>query len=639
MEGYSVTEAASVLGVPTERVWELLARGVLSGVPDGETGMRVFLQPRPVPPAVDEPRRSNGGSSGREPEAEASPFRELLSEFRNLTERYGQALLALGESRGEVASLRSRVDLLEARFDLRLPMSGASTAQPDPAPGWNTRQPAPAPTVEPIKAEDVVAAEAEPSAPRRTRRGQHRATDDFAEALARAEDPSPAELPGGEEAAAAFAALRDEAAHRTADHADAALPRELPAAEPIAIIEPDEIAEVAPQPVAEAEVAAEEAPEHIGTETVDAETEPIIEGLAAAAVEAEAIVDLAPDRIEKPVEPPTPEPEPTAEAPAVEAEDQDATVQPIADEPVARAIEEAWEPVAAVPTLEAETVDAEPQPVVEQAAAPGAEIDAEPVPEPIDGDQQPGAVGPDSAFDGLLLESDPEAAEPWFEPEPAAESELAAGAEPPFALQADEEPEEADEAEPSSESEDAAQPGPGLETEVASEPPVEAGPEDGLADAEPSWDRDRYTARIEEPDWIPEERSPQSAATTSPEAEARVADDREPASAEPPWVGEPGRSTPTGEETMLWFGREPNRAAAAWPTEDDSAAEMEQASTGGHATRPQPITDEPIAFRPALAAPPADLPDVRAEYRASLRPQPPSPASRAYRRLRRIFPG
>ena len=58
MEGYSVTEAASVLGVPTERVWELLARGVLSGVPDGETGMRVFLQPRPAPIAVDESRRT-----------------------------------------------------------------------------------------------------------------------------------------------------------------------------------------------------------------------------------------------------------------------------------------------------------------------------------------------------------------------------------------------------------------------------------------------------------------------------------------------------------------------------------------------------------------------------------------------------
>ena len=178
---------------------------------------------------------------------------------------------------------------------------------------------------------------------------------------------------------------------------------------------------------------------------------------------------------------------------------------------------------------------------------------------------------------------------------------------------------------------------------------AEAEPE-GLADAEPSWDRDRYTARIEEPDWIPEERSPQPASTTSPETEARFADtlspepgsegsDAEPASPEPPWLGEPDRTTPTGEETMMWFGREPNRAAPAWPTEDDSAAEMEAASTGGHATRPRPVPDEPIAFRPAPAVPPAELPDVRAEYRASLRPQPPSPASRAYRRLRRIFPG
>jgi DNA-directed RNA polymerase specialized sigma24 family protein len=37
MEGYSVTEAASILGVPTERVWELLARGVLSGSPEAGT--------------------------------------------------------------------------------------------------------------------------------------------------------------------------------------------------------------------------------------------------------------------------------------------------------------------------------------------------------------------------------------------------------------------------------------------------------------------------------------------------------------------------------------------------------------------------------------------------------------------------
>ena len=52
MDGYSITEAASVLGVPTERVWELLARGVLAGAPEGETGMRVFLQPRPAPAPV-----------------------------------------------------------------------------------------------------------------------------------------------------------------------------------------------------------------------------------------------------------------------------------------------------------------------------------------------------------------------------------------------------------------------------------------------------------------------------------------------------------------------------------------------------------------------------------------------------------
>ena len=120
MEGYSVTEAASVLGVPTERVWELLARGVLSGAPEGETGMRVYLQPRPAPASV-EAKGPNGDGGTREPERELSPFRELLTEFRNLTERYGQALLALGEARGEVAALRSRVDLLEARMDLRLP--------------------------------------------------------------------------------------------------------------------------------------------------------------------------------------------------------------------------------------------------------------------------------------------------------------------------------------------------------------------------------------------------------------------------------------------------------------------------------------------------------------------------------------
>ena len=190
MDGYSVTEAASVLGVPTERVWELLARGVLAGRPEGETGMRVFLQPRPsaTPPSpVDEPAPGPGNGSDR---AELSPFRELLTEFRNLTERYGQALLALGEARGEVASLRSRVDLLEARMELRLPL-GSVTAGTGPWPSapYATEPARPMPPLEhePGAAED--------EGPRGLLRGPRRATQTFAKARARADDPSEADLP------------------------------------------------------------------------------------------------------------------------------------------------------------------------------------------------------------------------------------------------------------------------------------------------------------------------------------------------------------------------------------------------------------------------------------------------------------
>ncbi|MGH7317704.1 MAG: hypothetical protein ACREJS_15760, partial [Candidatus Rokuibacteriota bacterium] len=282
MEGYSVTEAASVLGVPTERVWELLARGVLSGAPEGETGMRVFLQPRPAPPAVDD-RRSNGHGNARETEPEASPFRELLTEFRNLTERYGQALLALGEARGEVASLRSRVDVLEARMDLRLPMSSPMPA----ASTWGT--PAVAPRQPTALAEDQVSPsaeaqgtpeqdgpasmaevveepgaepehEAEPSTRRKRGRGHFK--DEFAEALARAEDPSPAVLPGAAEAGAAFASIRYEVSAQAAaspsepESPEAILPRELPPAEPMAIAEPEPepapVPSAKPMPVSEA---------------------------------------------------------------------------------------------------------------------------------------------------------------------------------------------------------------------------------------------------------------------------------------------------------------------------------------------------------------------------------------------------
>ncbi len=112
MDGYTVDEAAEVLGIPGKRVWELITSGVLAASSEGRSGMRVFLQPRTT-------TEMESAGSGEPRGSEATPFRELLTEFRNLTERYGQALLALGEARGEVASLRGRVELLEARIDVR----------------------------------------------------------------------------------------------------------------------------------------------------------------------------------------------------------------------------------------------------------------------------------------------------------------------------------------------------------------------------------------------------------------------------------------------------------------------------------------------------------------------------------------
>jgi hypothetical protein len=200
MDGYSVQDAASVLGVPEGRVWELLARGVLSGTPEGDS-MRVYLKALPGSIATaaprDEPQRSNGNGDSHGSGGEASAFRELLTEFRNLTERYGQALLALGEARGEVAGLRSRVDLLEARLDLRLPASldAAPVAWESPAASARPpEQPTPArvapvmPTPAPVR-----------RSPRSHKaRSTRAAVAGFADALARAQDPTLAAFGGAE---------------------------------------------------------------------------------------------------------------------------------------------------------------------------------------------------------------------------------------------------------------------------------------------------------------------------------------------------------------------------------------------------------------------------------------------------------
>lgn len=212
MEGYSVDEAAAVLGVPQARVWELLARGILAGA-ERAGDMRVYLRQETSRAPAPGPTNGNGHDT------EQSAFRELLTEFRNLTERYGQALLALGEARGEVAALRGRVDQLEARFDRGLPgpMPVSTLYQPEEA------APDPSAVVPAVPADEPeVEAEPAPPSPPRVRapapRGRKRIPP-LGEALARADDPTPSgipgegerELPGARAAAAALSEFRGEA--------------------------------------------------------------------------------------------------------------------------------------------------------------------------------------------------------------------------------------------------------------------------------------------------------------------------------------------------------------------------------------------------------------------------------------------
>ncbi len=568
MEGYSVTEAASVLGVPTERVWELLARGVLSGAPEGETGMRVYLQPRPAP-APPEAKPTNG--NGRRDEPELSPFRELLTEFRGLTERYGQALLALGEARGEVATLRSRVDLLEARMDLRLPASA-----PSPAASWaSTPMPFPAeravvPTMpEPHEPPSAGEHEAEEEEPRSRSRGPRRATESFAEALARAEDPSVPELPGGEETAAAMATLRAET--------DAALPRDLPSADAVPVAEESNTADAA-------------APVEV--------QETVIE-------ESDTPAPLASDEVLETV---------------VEVQDPPAHVAP--DEMAERADEETADGQSDVGG--AETVAGEGAEVVVDEVA---DFGVEPPAEPEEVSVEPREAEP-------LVEEPVTAGEPALEP-------------------------------------------------VATEPL--------------EWDSDRYTTDIEEPDWLAAEviedrveEPAQTATALEPDTELRTdpvaepppaLEDARPEMTDP--VLRPAAETPApeepkaaplseepDEETMLWFGR---------AAEDSGgASEMEVARTG--ARSPAEPSDAPARSFPGsselddalaalgLHAPDQDWPRVesaaadevsaedtdadewppRSIFMDSSRAFPPSgpgastsasSASRAYRRLRRIFPG
>ena len=248
-ESYSISEAAKLLGVPQRRVWQLLERGVLTGALDERRRWRVYLAAgvetvaaRPAVVAAsdaDDPsgraasgnghahggraaarRRESGEPRGStEPmDAGGSYFRELLAELRHLQERYGQALLALGEARGETAALRSRLELLEGGREVLLeapppmePRARAATgtageAPPQPTSPRRARRLRKAAPSVPAQGSGRVAVAVEPEPGRRFGRAG------VAEALARAEDPSPPELPdalpGAREAEAALAALQ-----------------------------------------------------------------------------------------------------------------------------------------------------------------------------------------------------------------------------------------------------------------------------------------------------------------------------------------------------------------------------------------------------------------------------------------------
>ncbi len=385
MDGYSVQEAASVLGVAEGRVWELLARGVLLGTPEGDS-MRVFLKAQPGPIAAasahEEPPRTNGNGGSHGPAAEASAFRELLTEFRNLTERYGQALLALGEARGEVAGLRSRVDQLEARLDLRLPplIDAAPVA-------WDSQSvPASTPVPEPAIPPSAKAPRpARPQQRPRKARSSREAVQGFADALARAQDPNPADLAEGRAEPEAAPEQTTEPIIATADQAqepmavaDAAETAEQVAADEVAVDTAEVLSVVAGVEASVEDLAVDEAAAEASTAEVEPPT------YSAVVVEPDWFADgdfAWLDAAELEASPPSERGAATPDASEPEPEVAAAEPEAIAAEPEATAAEP--EAMAAEP----EPVAVEPEPQAEQPpepepeAMPEPEMQAEPRPE------------------------------------------------------------------------------------------------------------------------------------------------------------------------------------------------------------------------------------------------------------------
>jgi hypothetical protein len=619
MEGYSIKEAAAVLGIPKRRVRDLVARGVLTASSQQDGSLRVHLQPsgpdaepirqRPAPGPSARPSHA-ADPAGYGPGMEGSPFRELLTEFRHLTERYGQALLALGEARGEVASLRGRIERLEARMDLSLPAGRPETHVTDwrpaalPASASDPGSPealvtfstdaaeesapppeataaeeevvaeaelAPEPTVEPepeapVAAEGTpkpeVEQEAEPR-PKLRLRGPRLALEGIADALARAVDPSSPILEvEATEAVTAYQATT-EASEAQAVQADETAEPIQPPDEFADLLAVDGIAvdasideEVVPVPIDEPAILASpaldeavEASEEEGLVWLDAvETEPE-DGLTEAVPPSEPPLDSAIDETE-------PEwPEDWIE------EESDPFV--------------AWEPA---PEPEEAPVAAE----AEQARAPEGEPEPEPDPagdtEPMGAELQPGPAGDNEPM-GAEPEPEPELepapgpepeplpaeAEPQFEPEPVAQDEpepVKAVAEPePWSLAA--------EAEPVFEPEPVAE----HEPEPAADAmPVEEDESSAAGQEEPAGEVFEQTAIVE------------AEAADEPAAQERAIVEEEAARAEPG----------ADEVELLWLG--PQDEPAPFESElEIAAAGWQEAETEASGQETETDVDEHLA--------------------------------------------
>ena len=596
MDGYSVQEAASVLGVAEGRVWELLARGVLLGTPEGDS-MRVFLKPQPGPIASvgthDEAPRTNGNGGSQGATGEASAFRELLTEFRNLTERYGQALLALGEARGEVAGLRSRVDQLEARLDLRLPPPAdtapvawdslsvpASTPEPTPATPRRAT-PRPVNTRAPIR---------RPSRPRKARSSRE-AVAGFADALARAQDPNAAELG---EARVASEPVSDEST-------------EPPVATAAAPDAPEQAPEVATEEAPAEELAAEElVPEPIAAEAFE-EAPPADEPTAEVEPPTYSAIVVEPDWFAD------------GDFAWLDAAEMEGST-PAGPAPATPDITEP-EPEPASAEQDAQAAEPEPEPQALQEPQIPAEAEAE-VAEPE----------PSPEFEAEAFEAEAEF-EPWQPPEPAsaetpAEPDVADAPEPPTMSTAVAVEEVEEEVmwlgrEPES------------SAIVRDEPPIEY-----RAEAEP---------------WPPVDAAPATEVPRPPLA--MTEDELSRLALDEGWdesevAAIRAMITPLPSSTVDLPGaaelHEAMAALEAVPVQADPARDVSRQWAKSAPDDEEPTRHDDWAFEAEPTPPPPAAPrpqtDVTSELRRSAEDpnwlrRRQGPAAEAYRRLRRLFPG